>query len=285
MTQPEQPQPEQAQTDQPQPDGAALTGRLAMIGAGNMGRTILAGLLAAGVAPEQLAASTRSQASAERLAEELGIQTGTDNQAAVADADIVVLAVKPKDIVATVDSLDLAEGTVLVSVAAGISTAAIEAVAPGTHVVRVMPNTPAQQRQGMSGVSGGASASDAHVTQVVELMSAVGKAVVVPESQQDLVVAVSGSGVAYLYLVAESMISAGVTLGLTRAVAAEMVVQTFAGATAMLQTGEHPAVLRENVSSPGGTTVQALAQLEAHGIRTALLDAMTAARDASAGLG
>ena len=285
MTQPEQPQPEQAQTDQPQPDGAALTGRLAMIGAGNMGRTILAGLLAAGVTPDQLAASTRSQASAERLAEELGIQTGTDNQAATADAQIVVLAVKPKDVVATVADLDLTEGTVVVSVAAGISTAAIEAVAPGCHVVRVMPNTPAQQREGMSGVSGGASASEEHVAQVVELMSAVGKAVVVPESQQDLVVAASGSGVAYLYLVAESMINAGVTLGLTRAAAVEMVVQTFAGATAMLQTGEHPAVLRENVSSPGGTTVQALAQLEAHGIRTAFLDAMTAARDASAGLG
>ena len=262
-----------------------LNGRLAMLGAGSMGRAILQGLLAAGVGTDQLVATGRNPERLAQLAADLGIEVTDDNAAAVRDADVVVIAVKPKDVLALVEGLSFQEGTLLVSVAAGISAAALEAAAPTAHVVRVMPNTPARVGQGMSGISGGASATDEDVERAARLMSAVGRAVVVPENQQDLVVAACGSGVAYLFLVAEAMIESGVTLGLTRAQAAEMVTQTFTGASAMLATGEHPAMLREAVTSPGGTTAAALRTLEAHGVRTAFHEAMTAARDASAALG
>lgn len=264
--------------------GGPVQGRLALIGGGNMGRTILSGLLAAGVAPYQLVATARSAESRAKLAA-LGIQAIEDNAVAVTGAETVVLAVKPKDVLALAHDLPIESGTLLVSVAAGISTAALEGAVPGARVVRAMPNTPAAVGEGMTGISGGASAGPEDVERAAALLGSVGKVVEVPESQQDLVVAASGSGVAYLFLVAEAMIEAGVTLGLTRAQAGELVQQTFTGASAMLATGEHPTLLREAVTSPGGTTAAALQVLESHGLRTAFLEAMTAARDRSAELG
>lgn len=262
-----------------------MKGRLAMIGAGAMGQAILVGLVENGVSPDQIVATNRTAEKNQRLADALGIAVTSDNAQAVRGADIVVLAVKPQYLLDVARELPLDEGTLVVSIAAGISSAALEEALPGARIVRVMPNTPAKVGQALTGISGGASATPDDVERVADLMRAVGTVVIVPEAQQDLVVAAAGSGVAYLFLVAEAMIEGAVTLGLTRAQATEMVTQTFTGASAMLASGDHPALLREQVTSPGGTTAAALATLEEHGLRTAFLAAMRAARDRSAELG
>lgn len=263
---------------------SALEGRLAVIGAGSMGRTILAGLLAAGVQADQVVATARSEQTRQRVADELGVETTDDNAAAVREADVVLLATKPAVALRVAEALPVKEGAVLVSVVAGLSTAALEQALPNARVVRAMPNTAAAVGESMTGLSAGATGQDA-LPVAEALLGAVGRTVVLPEDQQDLVVATSGSGIAYLYLVAEAMVEAGVTLGLARAQSSALVRQTFAGAAAMLGTEQHPTLLREQVTSPGGTTAAAIAELEAHGVRTALLEAMRAARDASAGLG
>lgn len=251
-------------------------GRLTMIGAGNMGGAIIAGLIAAGTDPSSITAVEAFEARREQLVSEWGIKATADRATGVADADVVVLAVKPKQVAEALTGLPVRDGVLLVSIAAGISTAELEELLPSARVVRVMPNTAALVGQGMAGISGGSSARPEDVEVAVALLSSVGKAIVVPESQQDLITASSGSGIAYLFMVAESMIESAVALGMTRAQASDVVRQTFAGASAMLATGEHPVILREQVTSPGGTTAAGLATLEAHGLRTAILDAMTA---------
>ncbi|MGD8214776.1 pyrroline-5-carboxylate reductase [Aestuariimicrobium sp. Y1814] len=259
-------------------------GRLTMIGAGNMGGAILSGLVSAGADPALLTAVEAFPVRRDQLAADLGINV-TDNAAeAVADADVIMVAVKPKQVADALAGLPVRDGVLVVSIAAGVSTEVLEGLLPTARVVRVMPNTAALVGQGLAGISGGASARPEDVEVAVELLSSVGTAVVVPESQQDLITATSGSGIAYLFMVAESMIEAAVTLGLTRAQAGDIVRQTFVGASELLATGEHPVILREQVTSPGGTTAAALATLEAHGLRTAILDAMTAVVDKSSKL-
>lgn len=259
-------------------------GHLTMIGAGNMGGAILQGLIAGGTDPASITAVEASVARREQLVSELGINATDDAAAAVAAADVVVVAVKPKQVVEALTGLPVREGALIVSIAAGISTEVLEALVPKAHVVRVMPNTAALVGQGMAGISGGRSARPADIEVAVALLSTVGRAVVIDESQQDLITASSGSGIAYLFMVAEAMIDGAVALGMTRPQASDVVRQTFVGASAMLATGEHPAILREQVTSPGGTTAAALATLEAHGLRTAILDAMTAVVEKSSNL-
>lgn len=259
-------------------------GRLTMIGAGNMGGAILSGLVAQGADPSMITAVEASKPRRDQLAADLGINVTADVAQGVAQADVIMVAVKPKQVAAALGGLPVREGVLVVSIAAGVSTEVLEGLLPTARVVRVMPNTAALVGQGMAGISGGASARDEDVDLAVELLSSVGTAVVVPESQQDLITATSGSGIAYLFLVAEAMIESAVALGLTRAQAGDIVRQTFVGATEMLATGEHPVILREQVTSPGGTTAAALATLEAHGLRTAFLDAMTAVVEKSSKL-
>jgi len=177
-------------------------------------------------------------------------------------------------------------GTLVVSLCAGLSTHQIEAAMPdGTAVVRVMPNTPAQVDEGMAAISAGASATAEHLAHVTELLSAVGKVVTVPEKYQDAVTAISGSGPAYLFFVVEAMIDAGVMLGLPRDISTTLVVQTMYGSAKLLaDSGEHPTVLRERVTSPGGTTAAALRELEDHRVKAAFMTAMEAARDRSRAL-
>jgi pyrroline-5-carboxylate reductase len=181
----------------------------------------------------------------------------------------------------------LRQGVLVVSLAAGITTGFLEARLPaGTPVVRVMPNTPALVDEGMAAVSPGSHCDEAHLEEAESLLRAVGKVVRVPERQQDAVTAISGTGPAYLFYVVESMIEAGVHLGLPRATAAELAIQTVYGAAKMLrETGEHPTVLREQVTSPAGTTAAAVRKLEEHGVRAAFLDALEAARNRSHELG
>ena len=165
------------------------------------------------------------------------------------------------------------------SIAAGIPTTQIERhLTEGTPVIRVMTNTPALVDMAMSAISGGTWASAEHLTQAEELLRPVGKTVRVPESQQDAVTALSGSGPAYFYFLVEAMIDAGILLGLPRAVARDLIVQSAIGAAVMLRdSGEHPVTLREAVTSPGGTTIAAIRELENHRVRAALLSAIEAA--------
>ncbi|MFP5282773.1 MAG: pyrroline-5-carboxylate reductase [Actinomycetes bacterium] len=260
------------------------SGLLAILGAGVMGETVLSGLLRAGWTADAILATDRRPERQEELTAKYGVRM-LDNAAAAAAADTVVLVVKPqdmRDLLAEVAPA-LRPGALVVSLAAGVDTASIEEqLPPGTAVVRVMPNTPAQVDEGMAAVSPGSHASDEHLRRVHEILSATGRVVTVPERYQDAVTAISGSGPAYLFFVVESMIEAGVHLGLPRDTATELVVQTMLGSAKLLrETGEHPTVLRERVTSPGGTTAAAVRQLEDHKVRAAFIGAMEAARDRS----
>jgi pyrroline-5-carboxylate reductase len=201
----------------------------------------------------------------------------------------VLIAVKPQDIESLLAELrpHLGAQHVLVSVAAGIPTARIEALlAADVPVVRCMPNTPALVDEAMTAISAGAHASEEHLAIAEKLLATVGKVVRVPESQLDAVTALSGSGPAYFFYLVEAMIDAGILLGLPRALAAELIVQSAIGAAVMLRdSGEHPVQLREAVTSPGGTTIAAIRELEVHGVRAALLAAIEAAALRSAELG
>ncbi|MDQ1105525.1 pyrroline-5-carboxylate reductase [Nocardioides zeae] len=260
----------------------------AIIGAGVMGETLLSGLVRAGRRPEELVVGEKRPERAEELTARYGVAV-VDNVDAARRADTVALVVKPQDMAAVLEQIapELRPGQLVVSLAAGITTAYVEERVPaGVAVVRVMPNTPALVDEGMHAVSGGRHATAEHLDEVEALLSATGKVVRIPEAQQDAVTAISGSGPAYVFFVVESMIEAGVHLGLPRATATELVVQTLVGSAAMLrETGTHPTVLREQVTSPAGTTAAALRELEIHKVRAAFLAAMEAARDRSRALG
>ena len=260
----------------------------AIIGAGVMGETLLAGLLRADVpTSELLIADRRIERSAEVTAKH-GVKNGTNAEVA-ATADTIALVVKPQDMGSVLEEIagSLKPGALVVSLAAGITTEFIEARLPaGTAVVRVMPNTPALVDEGMAAISQGTNSTEEHLDRTEALLRSVGHVVRVPEKYQDAVTAISGSGPAYIFYVVEAMIEAGVMLGLPRDVSTELVLQTVYGAATMLrETGEHPTVLREQVTSPGGTTVAALRQFDDFKVRAAFLSAMEAARDRSRELG
>ena len=252
--------------------------KIAIIGVGNMGRAVLAGLLQAGHEPADVHVGTRRPEHGRQLQERYGV-TPASNRDAVAAAEVVILGVKPYDIVNVLTEVGGSlRDQLVISLAAGITTATMEAVVPaGVEVVRVMPNTPALVGEGASAIAGGARTSEERLALAQELMQATGVVVRLPERLIDAAAAISGSGPAYVFYIAEAMIEAGVHLGLPRPVAATLVTQTLVGSAQMLRdTGEHPAVLREQVTSPGGTTAAALRELEAHRLRAAFLDATRA---------
>jgi pyrroline-5-carboxylate reductase len=260
----------------------------ALIGAGVMGETILAGLLRAGRPVDDLVVVEKRAEHAAELTERYGVRVASGVEAAE-KADTVVVVVKPQDMADVLRELSpvLRPGQLLVSLAAGITTQFMESHVPaGVAVVRVMPNTPSLVDEGMAAISGGTHCDEAHLAEAEDLMASVGKVIRVPEKQQDAVTAISGSGPAYIFYVVESMIEAGVHLGLPRTAARDLVVQTLYGAAKMIkETGEHPTVLREQVTSPGGTTASAIRELEVHKVRAAFLAALRAARDRSVELG
>jgi len=264
-----------------------MTQRLAFVGGGRMGEALIAGAVRSSVAPGDVVVVEPVIERCGFLNEEYGVRATVDIDA-IAGAEIVVLAVKPDQIAAVCTQISghLLSGALVVSVAAGITTAALEKALPeGTAVIRVMPNTPAFVGEGMSVMSAGSHASDHDLDRAETLLTGVGKVLRVPESKQDAVTAVSGSGPAYFFYLVEAMAEAGVQLGLTRDIARDLAVQTAVGAAAMMrETGEHPVVLRENVMSPGGTTAAAIRELEAHGVRGAVYAALDAARRRSAEL-
>ena len=253
--------------------------RITLIGAGAMGEALLTGWLAAGHGPEELSIVEPAAARAEAVRERHGVRAVELPEAAA--SEVVVLAVKPHQIDAVLADLSRAlegrSGPLVVSIAAGTPLAQLEAGLPaGAAVVRVMPNTPALVGEGMAGVVPGTHATPEQVRLVTGLMDAVGRSIVIPEGQIDALTAVSGSGPAYLFYVADAMIEAGVHQGLTRAESTDLVVQTFVGSTALLATGAPAAQLREQVTSPAGTTAAALRVLDERGVRAAFLAAMEA---------
>ena len=256
----------------------------AILGAGVMGETLLSGLLRAGRPADGLLVGEKRADRAAELQEKYAV-TVVSNVEAARRADTVALVVKPQDMEDVLAEIapELREGQLVVSLCAGITTAYIESRVPeGVAVVRVMPNTPALVDEGMAAISPGSHCSEDHLAEAESLMASVGKVMQIPERQQDAVTAISGSGPAYLFFVVESMIEAGVHLGLPRSTASELVIQTVVGSAKMLrETGTHPVVLREQVTSPGGTTASALRELEVHKVRAAFLAAMEAARDRS----
>jgi pyrroline-5-carboxylate reductase len=265
---------------------AGRTG-LAIIGGGKIGEALLSGLIRLSGA-DGIVVCERSPERAAQLSERYGVPAlGLAEAAAV--ARVLLVAVKPQDIDVLLERLGehADPGHLVVSVAAGIPTRRIEAaLSPGVPVVRVMPNTPALVDEGMSVLSAGSHAEEAHLDEAEALLAAVGKVRRVPESQQDAVTALSGSGPAYFFYLVEAMIDAGILLGLPRAMAADLIVQTALGSAVMLRdSGEHPVQLREAVTSPGGTTIAAIRELERHGVRAALIAAIEAAHARSVELG
>jgi pyrroline-5-carboxylate reductase len=253
---------------------------LAIFGGGKIGEALVSGLLRGERTPDDIVVCEMHGERAAHLTATYGVQT-PDVEAAVGTASTLLLAVKPQDIDTLLALLRPVVGPqhLVVSVAAGITTAHIEArLADGVPVVRCMPNTPALVDQAMTAVSSGAHATEEHLATAQSLLGAVGRVVRVPESQLDAVTALSGSGPAYFFFLVEAMIDAGILLGLPRTLAAELIVQTAIGSAVMLRdSGEHPVQLREAVTSPGGTTIAAIRELEIHGVRAALLAAIEAA--------
>jgi pyrroline-5-carboxylate reductase len=259
----------------------------AILGAGVMGETLLSGLIRAGRPVSDLLVGEKRHERAQELQDRYDVAV-VSNLEATKGADVVVLVVKPQDMAGLLDEIgpSVRPGQLVVSLAAGITTSFLESRLPdGVPVVRVMPNTPALVDEGMAAIAPGSHCDDDHLSVAEELLGSTGRVLRVPEKQMDAVTAISGTGPAYVFFVVESMIEAGVHLGLPRATATELVVQTLVGSAKMLrETGSHPVVLREQVTSPGGTTAAALRELEVHKVRAAFLAAMEAARDRSAQL-
>jgi len=261
---------------------------ISILGAGKMGEALLSGLLRAGRPASSVTVVVRREARAAELRDTYGIAVVPAAEA-TKSAGTLVVAVKPQDMagaLAEISSL-VRPDQLVISIAAGITTAFIEQrLSAEVPVVRVMPNTPALVDEAMSVISAGSFAGERHLALTEELFRSVGKTTRVPEAQQDAATALSGSGPAYVYYLVESMVDAGILLGVPRKTAMQLVTQAVYGAATMLRdSGEHPVILREAVTSPGGTTISAIRELENHGVRAAFLAAIEAARDRGRELG
>jgi len=256
--------------------------KVAILGAGRIGESLISGLLSSGWRePGEIAATGRRAERVAELRERHGVEATLSNHDAAARASLVVISVKPQDIDALlgeVGGLILPQQTVL-SIAAAIPTAKIESrLSPGVPVVRAMPNTPSTVHEGIAGLCAGAHAGDEHLDLAEEALSHLGGVVRISEGSMDAITAVSGSGPAYFALVAEAMIEAGILLGLAREISTQLVVQTMLGTAKQLRDEKmHPVELREMVTSPGGTTIAAIRELEMAGVRAAFLNAIQAA--------
>jgi pyrroline-5-carboxylate reductase len=256
--------------------------RIAILGAGKAGEALIAGIISSGWRkPGEIVATVRRQEHLEELRERHGIETTLSNADAVEGAALVVIAVKPQDIESLLREIagSVSPGQTVLSIAAAIPTALIERhLADGVPVVRAMPNTPVTVQEGMAGIAAGAHADEEHLAHAEEVLGSVGRSVRVHEDYMDAITAVSGSGPAYFALLAESMIEAGILLGLSREISTDLVVQTMLGTAKLLRDEKmHPVELREMVTSPGGTTIAAIRELEQAGVRAAFLNAIQAA--------
>lgn len=257
--------------------------RIAVLGGGVMGETLAAAFLEGSPRPEVVIAEKRPDRASE-LERDLGVAVLAPDQA-VGGADVVVLVVKPQDTAALLSQVGslIEPGSVVISIAAGITTASIEAaVPPSVSVVRAMPNTPARIGQGVTGISAGSRCTPEALATAEQLLARVGLVVIVPEDLQDAVTAISGSGPAYLFYLAEAMVASAVELGLDTETATAMVTRTLLGASLLLDASEETArELRHKVTSPGGTTAAAIGTLDDREVTAHVIAALTAARDRS----
>jgi len=266
--------------------------RVAILGAGTMGRAIARGALDSGaLAPSQLCATVRGSERARSLSSELGIPVGTDNAAATRGADVVLLCVKPhrlENLVCELRAADaLAHAPLLVSIAAGVTTAQLEAWAgAGARVVRAMPNTPCRIGEGMTVLSRGAGVEEDVLEGVERLFRPLGRSMVLDEEYMNAVTGLSASGPAFVYVIIEALAEGGVMTGLPRRVATELAAQCVQGAARMvLETGSHPAELKDQVTTPAGCTISALLHLEDGRLRSVLARGVEEAARTAAGLG
>ncbi|MEM7794879.1 MAG: pyrroline-5-carboxylate reductase [Cyanobacteria bacterium P01_C01_bin.118] len=264
--------------------------KLGIIGGGVMGEALLSCLLSKGMfTPESILVSDLSHERRQLLTEQYDIQTTHSNREVLAHSDIVVLAIKPQVFEAVAKDLSGAttgDPPLLISILAGVSLSRLEKAVPGWPVIRAMPNTPATVGCGMTAVAVGNRAMAEHMDFACQLFSAVGEVVQVAEPLLDGVTGLSGSGPAYVAIVIEALADGGVASGLSRATANKLALQTVLGTAQLLQkTGMHPAVLKDRVTSPGGTTISGIACLEELGLRSALIEAVRAASSRSRELG
>lgn len=264
--------------------------RIAFLGGGAMGSALLGGILKAKlVAPSDVAFSEPDKARREKNSQEFGVQGFETNTEAVKFADILVMAVKPNVVPIVLNEIKgvLNSKKLLISIAAGVPTSKIESLLSGSiPVIRVMPNTAALVGEAASALSRGSYASESDLEIAEAILGAVGTTSKVPESLLDAVTGLSGSGPAYAFIMIEALSDGGVQMGLPRAISTELAAQTLLGAAKMvLQTGKHPGALKDMVTSPGGTTIAGVAEMERAGVRSALFEAVKAATIRSEELG
>jgi pyrroline-5-carboxylate reductase len=257
-----------------------------MIGGGVMGEALLSRLLDQKIySPEQVIVSDPQAQRRDFLAERYRVAVTAENQTA-AQAAVLLLAIKPQVFEAVVQQLAPAADQLVLSILAGLPLRRLEAAFPGQPVIRSMPNTPATVGAGMTAIAAGAQAKPEHIALAQQIFAAVGEVVEVPESLLDAVTGLSGSGPGYLAVIVEAMIDGGVAVGLPRPIATQLAVQTLRGTAELLHHQKlHPAQLKDQVTSPGGTTIAGIAQLEQAGVRSALIEAIRAACRRSQELG
>lgn len=258
--------------------------RVAVLGAGKMGGILLQAFLRSGLfTPERIAATVAHEVRSEALSKQFGLAVTTDNRRAVEGADIVLLAVKPTQVVQLVREISpsLKPSSLLLSIAASVKTGAIEeAVGGSPAVIRAMPNTPAMLGAGITALCRGRFVTDEQLDLAQKIFATVGRTVVVDERHMDAVTGLSGSGPAFLYIILESLAEAGVNVGLPREIATQLAAQTAYGAAKMvLETGSHPALLKDEVTTPAGCTVDGILELEEGGLRVTLIKAVKRATE------
>ena len=258
--------------------------RIAVLGAGKLGEALISGMLDAGIVKkEQFIATAAHQERLDQIQKKLGIETTLSNGEAVRRSQLVLLCVKPQTVEEVTRQIadDLTADHLLISVAASVSSKLIENILDKpVPVIRTMPNTPCLIKKGMTAISPGRNARPEHVEQALRIFNAIGRALIVDEKHMDAVTGLSASGPAFVYIIIESFIEAGVKVGLPRAVATELSAQMVLGASSMvLETGEHPAKLKDIVTTPAGCTVDGILELEEGGLRVTLIKAVVRATE------
>lgn len=263
--------------------------RYGFIGAGAMAEAIVNGMVQSGLCQgSDIVMSNRSSDKLERMKTQYGVAAALDNNLVIQQAEYIILAVKPQQFLAVCKALQVKPGKkqTVVSIMAGLSIAQIKAQLGDCAVVRAMPNTPAKIGWGMTGVACDQAVTEVQRQTVQQMFDSVGKTVFVEESYMDALGAVSGCGPAYMYQIIEALADGAVLAGLPRAMAYELAAQTMAGSAMMvLETGEHPSVLKDQVTSPGGTTIRGVKAMEAYGVRNAMIEAVQQAYIRSKELG
>lgn len=253
-----------------------MTADIGFIGAGKMGGALIGGLLSKRVfEADRIVACTGSEESRRRVAEEYGIRTVPGPAEVCSESRIIVLAVKPKQVPEVVYAMGDASGKILVSVVAGLTVEQLKSYVPDVKIVRVMPNHCCMVLEGAMGYCDDGTLTDSERDEVAGILGSVGLAVSVSESEMDIVTGIAGSSPAFIYLVIDAMADAGVLNGLKRDAAIRLAAQSVLGAAKMvLETGKHPDILRDEVCSPGGTTIEGVRELEDRGLRAAMIAAV-----------